>query len=254
MRRELLWNPRLLCERLGAFSIERRRRQRLRHTVARGLSTGHLDSLELLDLVDGGNVTTIYDIGANIGTWTQLAKAVLPRAAVEAFEPLPQHCDAFVARCGDLPAATLHRIALGAENGSATMRVTSSSDASSMLPLARAGRDHFRLAEVEQTTVGMRRLDDYVMDANLPMPDLIKLDVQGFELQVIEGAASTIDHAQALIVEVAFVEVYAGQCSFADVCSTLAAKGFGVHAFSASTPLGRPLVQADVLFRRTDRS
>src|ERR1035441_7294981 len=91
MRPELLYNLRLVCERLATESVRRRRLARLRNTPARNLSLGHIDSLELLEIIQPAGISVIYDIGANVGTWTLLAKSIITGARVEAFEPLESH-------------------------------------------------------------------------------------------------------------------------------------------------------------------
>lgn len=80
------------------------------------------------------------------------------------------------------------------------------------------------------------------------MPKLLKLDVQGCEMEVLKGATRSLKHAKALITEVSFREFYKGQCRFDQVVSCLAAQGFFVHAIGQGTALGKPLVQSDVLF------
>lgn len=250
MRLELLWNPRLLCERLAIASQRWRRLGRLRNTPASRLSLGHIDTLELLEIVRDLQVASIYDIGANVGTWTLLAKAIFPAATVDAFEPLAAHLHGFKSNCAPLQGVRLHPIALGPENTTMPLRVTSFSDASSMLPIAQGSVDHFGLAEVDCVPVPVRRLDHYQAEQGLPLPDLIKLDVQGFELAVLSGGSAALEHASALIVEVSFVELYKGQCTFAQVCSFLDGYGFGLHALGATTALGKPMAQADVLFLR----
>lgn len=250
MRLELLWNLRLLCERLAVASLQERRLRKLRNTPAHELSLGHIESLELLEMARASGINVIYDIGANVGTWALLAKAIFPDAIVEAFEPLPVHQVSFAKRFDVASGVTLHPIGLGPENATMPLRVTSLSDASSILRIASASYDHFGLTEVDQVPIPVRRLDDYCAEKNLIMADLIKLDVQGFELEVLTGGISVLAHAKALIVEVSFVELYENQCTFPELCSFLEQHDFRVRALGASTPIAAPLVQADVLFMR----
>jgi len=251
VRPALLWNPRLLCERLAVASVERRRLGRLRGTLAGGLSPGHIDSLELLDIAKRVGIEVIYDIGANVGTWTLLATSLIPEAALEAFEPLPAHVEHFDKICGRLPGIRLHPVALGSENGTARLRVTNFSDSSSILPVAWAGHEQFGLKESGSVPVAIRRLDDYRAERVLALPDLIKLDVQGYELEVLKGAPDCVAHSKAVLAEVSFIEYYERQCLFHDIVAFLA--GFGLHcaAMGHSTPTGRPLGQTDVLFIRS---
>lgn len=246
MRKELFYNPRLLCERLGVESARRRRLARLRGTVAASLELGHIDSLELLELCRSRRIATIYDIGANVGTWSLLAKAVLPDAAVHAFEPLPACHDQFQANLTGIPGIHLHKTALGRKDATATMYLGQVTDTSSLLPPGPT------VQEQPAATIDLpvRALDSFVRENSLPPADLLKLDVRGFELEVLAGSVDTLRSASAAICEVSFTELYHGQCLFADVVSFLGAHGFGVHAFGAETARGMPLAQADVLFLR----
>ena len=248
MRPSLIWNWRLLCERLAQASQRRRRLAKLKNTPARSLSLGHIESLELLELIDAADTKVIYDVGANVGTWTLLAKSIFPASRVEAFEPLPTHHSGFESTCGALADVTLHKVALGPTNTMMLLRVTDFSDASSFLPIASANQSIAGVKEVRQVSVPVRRLEDYRQEMGLELPDLIKLDVQGYELAVLESAANELEHCKAIITEVSFVELYEGQCMFPDICSFLDRQGFRLHVLGVSTELGKPLVQADVLF------
>ena len=93
--------------------------------------------------------------------------------------------------------------------------------------------------------------DDCAFRHQLPTPDLIKLDVQGFELEVLRGAEKSLAQTKAVLLEASFQNFYQGQCRFDELVSWLAAAGLHVRAFGHGTALGRPLVQSDVLFSRT---
>jgi len=84
MRLSLLYNPVALGYRLAIAARRRRRFKKLRGTPAARLSLGHIDSLELLELLAPSPPAVVYDIGANVGTWTVLAKSLFPAARVEA--------------------------------------------------------------------------------------------------------------------------------------------------------------------------
>ena len=250
MRTELLYSPRLLLERLALASIRGRRLAELKGTPAAVLSLGHIDSLELLKLARETGVRVIYDVGANVGTWSLLANALVPHACVHAFEPLSDHLVGFRENLKGVDDVTLHPIALGLDNLLETLHVTSFSDASSILPPNGLSKAHFGVTEVKQVQVPVRRLDDYRRSENLPWPDLIKLDIQGYELEALRGASECLNAAKAVISEVSFVPYYEGQCLFHEVAVHLANAGLLVTAFGFSTPAGRTLGQTDVLFTR----
>src|SRR5215510_13520248 len=224
MRAALLYNPRMLIERLAKLSLETRRSRRLRDTPGARLRKEHLDSLELLELLPLAP-KVIYDIGANTGTWTILAKSVYPLAEVFAFEPLEWHCQAYLRATATLQNVTLHQLALGSLPGHFDMEVPTKSDCASPLPMAPACQDIFNLKFDKRVTVAVERLDDYARRHNLPAPDLVKLDVQGFECEVLNGGLRSIQSASAVITEISFREFYKGQCRFDQLVSLLAESG-----------------------------
>jgi FkbM family methyltransferase len=248
MRRELFYNPWLLCERLAELSVLARRRKSLRGTPASWLTNDHIGSLELLRQLSPAQSAVVYDVGANVGTWTLLLKAIHPHAVVHGFEPLTGHVDGFRANTASLKDVHLHQIALGEAEATGSMHVTSFSDASSLLPLANAGAEQWHIHEVAREAVQIESMDHWQARAGVPFATLIKLDVQGFELAVLRGASRCLAHAEAVLLEVSFQEYYEGQCLFADVVAFLASHGFALNALGHDTSLGRRLIQADALF------
>jgi len=248
MRASLLFNPFDIVERVAVGSQRWRRRRRLRGTPAARLSLGHIDSLELLEMLAGSPPRVIHDIGANVGTWTCLAKSLYPDAAVEAFEPLESHLGGFQSWTAGLSSVRLHPIALGPRDGTATIEVTDFSDASSVLALTAEGRSTFKVAPAGRRDVRMATLDGLVAAGAVRSPDLLKLDVQGYELEVLKGADACLRAAAAVICEVSFRQFYQAQALFPDVLSFLGGRGFQLRAFGSSLRPGEPLSQADALF------
>ncbi len=249
MRLSLLYNPLDVVERLAVASRRRRRFRRLHGTPAAALSLGHIDSLELLELLRPSPPAVIYDIGANIGTWTCLAKSLFPAARVEAFEPLGQHFGKFKQWTAPWPDdVRLHACALGPIERTATMHVMDFSDASSLLALSAEGSREFSVHPTAETSVPVVPLDVLIARENLPPPDLLKLDVQGYELEVLRGATAALRTTRAVLCEVSFREYYTGQPLFPEILAFLRSHGFALHAFGESLALGAPLVQADALF------
>jgi FkbM family methyltransferase len=251
MRKSLLYNPFDLIERAAIAVRSFRRRRLLSRTPGRKLGLGYLTTLELLELLRSSPPGVIYDIGANIGTWTCLAKSVFPSARVEAFEPLEMHGARFPDWTSTwTESVRLHRLALGTTEATVAMNVMDLPDASSLLALTELGARDFHTQGRTRVDVPLVPLDAYVERHSLAPPHLIKLDVQGYELEVLRGGERCLAHAQAVICEVSFQNFYHGQATYLDLMNYLHARGFSLHALGTDTALGIPLSQADALFVR----
>lgn len=248
MRKELLYNPRLLIERIAEWSFDKRRLSKLNGTVAHGLTLTHITSMEFIEMaVKRDVINTIYDLGANEGTWTRLAKAVIPKAKIHAFEPIPDYQQSYLSATRSLPDTTLHKVGVGSENKKAKFNFSGHS--SSFLDVSENLLSMFpNEKKTGEFTVDMVRLDDYAIQHQLPLPDLMKLDVEGFELEVLKNATHCMKHCRYIILEVSFLERHIGQPLFHEVVQFMGEQNYGVLAFPYKMHLAQPIVQADVLF------
>lgn len=141
---------------------------------------------------------TFYDVGANIGTHSCF---VGQRAdTVHAFEPHPPTADRCRAnlRRNDV-SGTVHERALAATNE--TVELTLSRDVNQQL-----GTGQFTLAETTRPSqrVEVQQVvgDAFVAEAGLPVPDVIKIDVEGAECAVIDGLTHALDNCRVVCCEV----------------------------------------------------
>jgi hypothetical protein len=107
--------------------------------------------------------------------------------------------------------------------------------------------------EVGVAQVTAARLDETLTAADLAAPALLKIDVQGGELEVLRGATGLLPHFDWIYVECSFVEFYAGQALADEVADFLAAAGFWptVYWRPCRDADGHP-AQADILFVRNE--
>jgi FkbM family methyltransferase len=163
----------------------------------------------------------IYDIGAYRGGWTRLAAEVFPQAQFVLFEANRDHA-------GEL--ATMGRrhviAALGDKDGGTRgFHVPRQGDVTGA-SLYVENTAHYAEPNLQVREVETVRLDTLVARETLPAPDLVKIDVQGAELEVLAGASETLRAAGALIVEVSFVDYNKGGPLVAEVIAAIDRLGF----------------------------
>lgn len=131
------------------------------------------------------------------------------------------------------------------------MHVASREDSSSLLPLAPKQKRLFNMAEAGRFAVPVRRLDA-VFDTPPAAPILLKIDVQGFEYEVLQGAEGLKEWIGWVYVEASFVELYEGQRLADAIAELLHGWGFTLTGEYNLTRDDRGArVQADLLFERT---
>jgi len=211
---------------LGAFGLELRLRRNLEAAHRRAQQQAERERWRLLE---GHGIGTILDVGANEGQFAALMREVCPEAHIYSFEPLPEVYARLEAAYRDNPMVTTVNLALGAEAGVVQMNRSDFSPSSSLLPMAELHRQEWpQSAGHTQVPVRLARLDDWMAEARPVLQGalLVKLDVQGYEASVIEGAQETLRRAHLVVSEVSFYELYEGQPLFAEIHARMAALGF----------------------------
>jgi FkbM family methyltransferase len=228
---------------LVAVSQRRRFRAALaRHRVAAAIE--HLDALRFC------GAASLLDIGANKGQFALAFRETRPDGLIHAFEPLPDAADRFDALFAGDAQTRLHRLAVGSSERTATFHVTDRQDSSSLLKPGAGQRDAFGVTQAREIVVQVRPLETSVDLTALAHPVLMKIDVQGAELEVLRGTQH-LELIDWIYVELSFVELYEGQPLFEDVRAYLADRGFGLRGVfnQAFTERYGP-TQADCLFAR----
>ena len=193
---------------------------------------------------------TVLDIGANRGQFALVARRSFPEACIFSVEPLAAPAARFRAVFAADPRVTLHQAAIGPERGETTIHVSRRDDSSSLLPItARQNALFPGTAEATTASVKVALLRDFLTEDQIEPPALLKLDVQGFELQALQGCESLLHRFAYVYAECSFVELYGGQALADEVIAWLRERGFRLHGVYNMTydDAGRA-VQADFLF------
>lgn len=208
----------------------------------KALKLSHRNALARLRAV-GFSPRVIYDIGAYRGGWSRLAAEVFPAATFILF-------DANVDNAVHLEAAG-HRhfvLALAEADGEKTLFLPRDADVTGA-SLYVENSSHYAGANLLARKVATARLDTIVTAHGLPPADLIKIDVQGAELDAIAGASGALGRCEALIAELAFASYNKGAPLIADALPAIAQHGFRCIDLCElhRSPVGGVL-QADFLF------
>jgi FkbM family methyltransferase len=151
--------------------------------------------LKSLDLPAGA---IIFDVGANVGRWSQQARALFPTAAIHAFEPLPT---AF-AQLERIDGIRAHQAALGAAPGTATLHYDPE------LTILSSLHDRAGVGLAETTAVEVTTLDDFADAHGIERIDFLKIDVEGHERDVLRGAARRLARAEIGVVQFEYGGTY----------------------------------------------
>lgn len=196
---------------------------------------------------------TVVDVGANRGQFALVAARRFPNAALWCFEPLPSARAKLEAVLGSRPHVTVLGTALAATAGDHDMHVTRHDDSSSLHAISDRQVEEFPgTEEVSVMRVTTARLDELITPADIAAPALLKLDVQGSELEVLRGAGQLLDEGfHTILVECSFVELYVGQSLATEVIALLDSQGWHLRgAYNVTYGSHGACLQADLLFTR----
>lgn len=173
------------------------------------------DDIRVLGLLKslGFEPETIWDVGASNASWAILCAEVFPDARYELFEPLAYldtgykefwESGPYTRSFLEKPRRTLHELALGREPGVSKMTVYPSAPGSTLLPIdLKGGGDSIEI-NVEVSTV-----DKFISAGKAPAPCLLKMDFQGFEMDILQGAEQSLDKVSVILAECWLIRSYA---------------------------------------------
>lgn len=196
-------------------------------------------------------IEQVVDVGAARGEWTRACMDVFPEARYFLLDPLESNAAVIEAAFHEHPKVTFWCGGLGAEPGHAEFHIHPGfqGDTSSFL-----GSEHDLQDGSSVATVEIRTMDSFLGTEMLCAPQLIKADVQGFELEVLRGAARCLETAELVLLEVQFRQVYEQAPLAHDAIAWMGERGFPILDICSyvQRPSDLELGEADLLFARSD--
>lgn len=139
-------------------------------------------------------MTTVLDVGANVGDWALAACQALPEARLHCFE-IAESTASLLAReidaAGLASRVSLNRVGLGATEGEITLYVTpeSNTESSTLRAAVEFAAKGLALSTIQETTARITTGDAYLRAQGIAHVDLLKIDVEGAEFSVLDGFA-----------------------------------------------------------------
>lgn len=222
------------------------------------LSPASNPSAQLLAALNHVQADVIFDVGANIGQFAQELRSVGFSGEIISFEPLSSaHSVLSKAAQGDAKWKIHPRAAVGDQDGEIEINIAGNSVSSSVLPML----DAHSSAAVGSAYVASERTLITRLDSVAPAyltghaRPFIKIDTQGYESQVLVGAAETVKRAHGILLELSLVPLYEGQMLWLEMIQRMADQGFTLWMIQkgfTDPRTGRSL-QVDGIFLREGR-
>lgn len=195
------------------------------------------------------NVDTIIDLGANNGQFLKVAHHFYPKAFIYSFEPIPK----MFQRLNKFKSQNIQvfNMAVGNAIGEFDFHHNSYTHVSSFLDISKENetypKDSIKTIRVKQNT-----LDNLFNSLEIKGTTLLKLDVQGFEMEVLKGGESTIkNHVDYIIVEANFVKLYENQPTFTELNRHLNELGFELKTMlDFNFGKDKSYIEADFLYHK----
>ena len=184
----------------------------------------------------------LFDVGANAGSYTRVLRRFSPQSAIHAFEPHPRTFATLQQRAAG-PGTTLVNLALSDRAGTMQLYDFANDDGSTQASLGEAAVGMFDPATVSHT-VDVVTLDEYLARTGIERIDLLKIDTEGFDINVLRGARGALARGVIRAIQFEFIPAdIAMRVSMRDFFEVL--DGFRLHRLCLNGQL-MPLSRYDV--------
>jgi FkbM family methyltransferase len=208
-------------------------------------------ALHLHNLLPDLQINLVLDVGARVGEYGVWLRHNGYKGNIASFEPVSANFVMLTRQASADPRWQVFNTALGADEGSAEINVTRATHFSSFLRPNQYANEAFgdRQKIDHSETVSVRRLDKVLptlIERLQPTGVYLKMDTQGWDLEVLKGAAGVINHIAALQSEVSVKPIYCGMPSFTDSLQQFEKLGFALSGlFPVSLDTRHRVVEFD---------
>jgi FkbM family methyltransferase len=179
------------------------------------------DWVNIARFFDPDDCLLLVDVGANVGDFTSTFLSIYKNARSVCFEPVSSTFQGLAKRFSGDARVETHRIALSDADGSAEVYLHDDSALCTLTKYTSQANEFYLSGATQSEKTETRRLD------SLQLPTghdrlFVKIDVQGFEIEVIRGAMQTLSRTDAVLIECSFADEWEGkEPSFSPACALL---------------------------------
>jgi hypothetical protein len=212
-----------------------------------------LGEVRLKQFLDLCHIKSVIDIGASYGDFIHVVREAKSNILIYGFEPIASVFKSLQERYNRVSEIELYNIAIGNLDGVIDFNENDYSYSSSILPISEIHTNEFPFTKnYKKYQTKIACLDTIFKDKIIQRPLLIKIDVQGYEENVLSGAEHTFKQADFVLIETSFFELYQGQSLFEVINEKLYNLGF-FYAGSINqvcSPKNGVILQQDSLYIR----
>ena len=201
------------------------------------------------------NIDLAIDAGANLGQWALEFRSISD-AEIISFEPDVRCKERLDNLCSKDPLWTVHYLALGSANKSEEINSWDVQGGSTSINRLTSFGEKFTSWTNEMTSkkkIEVVRVDNFLKDFNVETKNaILKIDVQGYEKEVLIGSTGAIEYFQIIEIELPFVEIYEGSSKAGELICRIEDLGFDLVSISSERWASPGAADCDALFIRRE--
>lgn len=213
-------------------------RIKMRYSMYKRLLTKDAFS-DIAFLEEGRDVKTIFDVGANVGFVTFQFQKRFPKAEIYAFEPNPYVFFQLKENYKNDPKIHLYQLGVANQSGFLDFNINANTGTSSFLAADEYHKTHQAKHLKEKKSTQVIAIDEFCQNEGIQHVDILKLDIEGYELNALKGAIGLLSNQAIDIIytEVNLVPSYKEQPLFHEITACLQEHGY--HVYNVDSFIGQ---------------
>ena len=219
----------------------------------KGLFNGIAAAVELEDILKNINPETFVDIGSNKGQFILLVEKLFSNKTVYSFEPIIEILEKQKKFFNYKKNIHYYNFALGSSSLLREFFITRRMDSSSFFKINSIANKNKNYEVKSRRDITIKTLDEVMIDKKFIKPVLIKIDVQGYELEVLKGSEKFLNEIDYLLLEVSKNEMYTSQPKENQIIEYLKNKNFSIFKENNWSIIKKTdFSQRDILFKKQE--